>query len=99
MALPGNPKETITKPLIYTEKALNIFTNTFGQNHPNVAIEYNNLGEAWKFKGEYDKAIDFYQKALNIFTNTFGQNHPNVAIEYNNLGEAWKFKGEYDQSH
>ena len=82
----------------FYQKALNIFTNTFGQNHPKASTPYNNLGVAWEYKGNYDKAIDLYQKALNIDLATFGQNHPNVATSYNNLGLAWKYKGNYDKA-
>jgi tetratricopeptide (TPR) repeat protein len=46
------------------------------------------------FKGEYDKAIDYYEKALQINLNAFGGQHPNVATGYNDLGAAWYSKGD-----
>jgi tetratricopeptide (TPR) repeat protein len=58
----GQFKEAID----YFEKALAIDMKVFGDQHPNVAIRYNNLGEAWRQLGEYQKAIDYFEKALAI---------------------------------
>jgi CHAT domain-containing protein len=38
----------------------------FGENHPNVATSYNNIGSAYVWKGEYEKAIEYYSKALTL---------------------------------
>ncbi len=40
----------------YYEKALASDLKTFGEEHPNVAIRWNNLGLAWGNKVDYDKA-------------------------------------------
>ena len=69
-----------------------------GPQHPKVAIDWNNLGEAWRAKGDYDQAIGYYEKALASDLTTFGPQHPKVAIRWNNLGMAWKGKGDYDQA-
>ena len=60
-------------------------------DYPNVATYRNNLGAAWKAKGEYEKA-------LKSDIKTFGENHPKVATRWNNLGEVWRTKGEYDKA-
>ncbi|MCP4370660.1 MAG: TIR domain-containing protein, partial [Deltaproteobacteria bacterium] len=65
---------------------------------PDSTDALNNLGLAWKAKGEYDKAIEYYEKALKSDLKTFGEEHPNVAIYWNNLGMAWYAKGEYDKA-
>ena len=48
------------------EKAIPIAKTTYGEDHPKIAIRWNNLGAAWDNKGEYDKAIEYYEKALEI---------------------------------
>lgn len=70
----------------YLEKALQSDLKTFREDHPNVAIRWNNLGLAWNNKGEYDRAIEYYEKALQSDLKTFGEDHPNVARDWNNLG-------------
>jgi tetratricopeptide (TPR) repeat protein len=36
-------------------------------NHLSIVGSYNNLGHAYKLKGEYDKAIEQFNKALKIY--------------------------------
>ncbi|MDR2493722.1 MAG: tetratricopeptide repeat protein [Spirochaetaceae bacterium] len=57
---------------------------------PNDALAYNNRGDAYYNKGEYDRAVADYTEALRI--------NPNNAIVYNNRGYAYKEKGEYDRA-
>jgi tetratricopeptide (TPR) repeat protein len=69
-----------------------------GPRHPDVAIDYNNLGEAYRTKGNYDRAISYYKKSLEINIKKLGLKHPNVALSYNNLGLAYNSKGNYDRA-
>ncbi|NKB64038.1 MAG: tetratricopeptide repeat protein [Gammaproteobacteria bacterium] len=84
--------------LTYRKQALTIDLETFGEDHPRVAMHRNNLGSAWESKGEYDLAIEYYELALASNLKTFGEEHPHVARDRNNLGLAWKSKGEYDRA-
>ncbi|MHC4322006.1 MAG: tetratricopeptide repeat protein, partial [Planctomycetota bacterium] len=86
------------KAIVYYKKALASDLKTFGEDHPKVAIRWNNLGAAWDAKGEYDKAIEYFEKALTSDLKTFGEDHPQVAIYRNNLGAAWYATGEYDKA-
>lgn len=86
------------KAIGYFEKALASDLKTYGEDHPDVAIDWNNLGGAWESIGEYDKAISYYEKALTFFMQTFGEVHPYVAGSWNNLGEAWRAKGVYGKA-
>ena len=67
-------------------------------DHPNAATYRNNLGAAWKAKGSYDKAIEYYENALKSGLNNYGEDHPNVATYRNNLGATWNAKGDYDKA-
>ena len=67
-------------------------------DYPNAATYRNNLGAAWKAKGNYDKAIEYYENALKSDLNNYGEDHPNVATYRNNLGATWKAKGDYDKA-
>jgi tetratricopeptide (TPR) repeat protein len=37
-----------------------------GEEHPDIATYYSNLGLAYAGKGNYDKAISYYEKGLAI---------------------------------
>ena len=56
------------------------------------------MGAAWRTKGKYDKAIEYYEKALKPDMKNFGEEHPRVANCWNNLGLAWYSKAEYDKA-
>ena len=43
------------KAIEYYEKALKVYLKAFGEDHPNVAVYWNNLGSVWEEKGKYDK--------------------------------------------
>ncbi len=81
--------------IAYYEQALTIDLNTHGEDHPDVAINRNNLGATWDALGEYKKAIGYYEQALVSDLKTYGEDHPDVAIDHNNLGMAWHALGEY----
>jgi len=67
-------------------------------DHPSTAAILDNLGVAYKSKGEYNQAIKCCERALKISEAKLGKDHPETATAINNLGGAYYFKGEYDQS-
>ena len=78
----------------YYENALKSDIETFGEDHPNVAIRLNNLGEVWRAKGEYDRAIEYFEKALSVFRLRLGNDHPSTKLVETNLSLAKKEKLE-----
>lgn len=86
------------KSIDYSEKALKIGLAVFGDKHPNVATEYNNIGEAWRMLGDAKKAIEYYNKALEIALAVFSDKHPKVATVYNNIGVAWSDLGDNEKA-
>ena len=55
-----------------------------------TAAEYNQSGDGWYFKGEYDKAIADYNKAIRL--------NPKEAVYYNNRGAAYRNKNDFDRA-
>jgi tetratricopeptide (TPR) repeat protein len=47
-------------------------------------------GNAWRNKGDFDRAIADYNQALTI--------NPQDAEAYNNRGNAWRNKGDFDRA-
>ncbi|ETO17962.1 hypothetical protein RFI_19340 [Reticulomyxa filosa] len=75
--------------IFHLEKHLRISIDTFGINHPYVAIAYNLLGFTYDDKGQYDEAIDYYEKSLNIVLGLFGVNCAFVAALKNDESIAY----------
>ena len=70
----------------------------YGDNHPLVATNYNNVGGLYKVQGDYAQALEYYRKALAIYQSVYGENHPDVAVSYNNIGNVCYHQGQYAQA-
>jgi tetratricopeptide (TPR) repeat protein len=55
-----------------------------------LATAFNNRGVAYKFKGEYERALEDYDQAILL--------NPNFANAHNNRGVIYRLKGEYDRA-
>ena len=69
----------------FYNKALQIDLEVFGDNHPDVAIDYNNLGMAYRDVGDKQKAVHYLKQALTIMNTVYGPDHPSVKIFQNNI--------------
>ena len=62
-----------------------------GQDPPTkLAAAFNNRGVAYRYKREYDRALQDYDQAIRL--------NPNDASHYNNRGIIYRIKGEYDRA-
>jgi tetratricopeptide (TPR) repeat protein len=78
----------------YYVQALGMDKEVYGDRHPDVARDLNNIGMAWHALGEPKKALGYYEQALSIDKEVYGDRHPDVAARLNNIGEAWRVLGE-----
>ncbi|MDE6311821.1 MAG: tetratricopeptide repeat protein, partial [Muribaculaceae bacterium] len=84
--------------LEYLQKALSIRLDVFGENHPNVATSYNNIGYVYLSLGEYQQALEYYQKALKISLAVLNENHPNIGLIYKSIGETYFILQDFSQA-
>ena len=66
----------------------------YGENHPNVASSFNNIGFVYANQGNYSKALEYYEKALNMRLSIYGEQHPDVADSYENLYDMYTKLGD-----
>jgi tetratricopeptide (TPR) repeat protein len=76
------------------QRALAIFEEVFGVDHPNVATLVNNLGLVLRDLGDLAVARRAFEQALAIDEAAFGPDHPRVAIRVNNLGLVLRDLGD-----
>ena len=86
------------KGIAFYHEALNARLATLGPGHLDVAEAYDNLGDAYYNKRDYDKAIACYNKALDIRLEKLGEGDFDLVDSYNNLGDAYEKKGAYDKA-
>lgn len=84
--------------LLYFEKALNIYRNENGENHPTVASSYNNIGVVYEALTEYEKALFYYQKALLIKRIICGEEHKEVAKMYYLMASVFRKMEQYHKA-
>ena len=85
-----------------TEKLFNsllkIDRERWGENHPEVAIGYSNMGSVYEEQGEYEKAKGLYEKSLRIRERMLGEDHPDTASIYSKMGSVYEEQGEYEKA-
>ena len=98
MANTFKEKGEYSSALEYSMKALSIYEEIRGTEHPDTATIYNNIGNVYKAMSEYGKAMDYHEKALTIREKVFGTEHPSTATTYNNIAGLYKAVGDYDKA-
>jgi len=81
------------RPLL--ERAVSIYEQALGPNHPDTATSLNNLAALHYSQGEYGAARPLYERALAIREQALGPNHPDTASSLNNLAALHYSQGEY----
>jgi tetratricopeptide (TPR) repeat protein len=71
-------------------RALKIDEQSYGENHPTVARDLNNLAGLLKATNRLADAEPLYRRALKINEQSYGENHPSVAISLNGLAGLLK---------
>ncbi|MEP7128520.1 MAG: tetratricopeptide repeat protein, partial [Chitinophagales bacterium] len=59
----------------------------YGEENPNVATNYNNLGLAWQAKGDLDTAISYEAKSYFIFNKMYGDENNSTQVVKKNLND------------
>jgi tetratricopeptide (TPR) repeat protein len=63
-----------------------------------TAREYVDRGDAWRHKGEHDKAIADYTQAIAAANPKDHEDKPTIFLAYLNRGLVWRHKGDYDKA-
>lgn len=77
------------KALDYYEKALAIYQNLHGKQHPKIAIANTNIGFVYRKLELYGDAVNNFESALKIWEQVYTTAHPSKAFVLFNLGETY----------
>ena len=70
----------------------------YGPDHPEVAINLNNLGLYYANLGQFSKALPLFQRPADIRDDSLGPEHPLTAHSQNALGGVNSDMGNYDKA-
>ena len=84
--------------ITYYDQALKIAVKESGKQSSMYTASLNNLGQAYREKGEYKKSEDYLVEALGIMTKTSGKNNEYANV-LSNLGALYKLQGKYEESY
>ena len=63
--------------------------------HPDIAVDYNNLGVQYVLLRDFVAAIDAYDRSLALLLQLYPDGvHPSIAQVYKNLASVWRAKGD-----
>src|SRR5712692_650598 len=75
-------------------RALAIFKRTYGSEHYELAVNFNNLAAIQHKKGHAVEAERLYQRALRIKEKLLGRNYPDVAMTVSILAMCCQAQGK-----
>jgi tetratricopeptide (TPR) repeat protein len=61
------------------KESMTVLARELGEDHPEMATSWRQIGELQETLGEYDKAVSLYKKALAILEKKRGPEHPVLA--------------------
>ena len=76
-------------------KALSIYTNAYGAEHPRVAEALCIISSLYRQKGYYDDSIEMLNKALKIRLSEYGDDHVSVAEIKVKFAHTYRHLGKY----
>ena len=74
------------EPLLHRAQAID--EASYGPDHPDVAIDLNNLAQLLQATNRLGEAEPLIRRALAIDEASYGPDHPDVAIGLNNLANC-----------
>jgi tetratricopeptide (TPR) repeat protein/nucleoside phosphorylase len=86
----------IAEPLY--QRALAIWEQQVGAEHPNTATTFNNLAELYRAQGRYSEAEPLYRRALAIKEQLLGADHLDMAVNLNNLALLYQEQGRFSEA-
>jgi len=90
----GRPRQALSP----AQRALAIARQISGPNHPDVAINLNNLATVLLDLGRPAQAASLFEEALGIMLAWNGESDVTVGTRLNNLGVALQALGRYDEA-
>ncbi|MFN0253606.1 MAG: protein kinase domain-containing protein [Kofleriaceae bacterium] len=80
------------------EKAISIFEEVYGAEHPNVGLANGTLSHVMRFQDKTPEALAAAERTLKILEATLGPENPKAAGALMTVGQSWSDTGEFDKA-
>jgi tetratricopeptide (TPR) repeat protein len=80
------------------EKYFKMLLKTLPSDHEDMASVYNNIGNVYDTKREFNLALEYYNKAYEMHLRLPRQDHPHIEGPLCNIGNIYRHKGDYDRA-
>ncbi len=90
----GRYSEAVPLP----QRALVLYEEALGHDHPHVATALGNLAELYRRQGRYVNAEPLFRRALAIEERALGPDHPDAARALANLAVLCKDEARYSDA-
>ena len=68
-------KSDFERAIYFFDKSLACSIPSIGEDHPNIAVIYTNLGHIYQKQKEMEKAVSYFEKSYTIKCSKFGKDH------------------------
>jgi serine/threonine-protein kinase len=79
-------------------EALELYRSAYGEDHPKVAVTYNNLANLLFWLGDGAQAITLLNRAIDVNRKAYGDRHPTVFLGLQNLANVARSSGRLDEA-
>jgi tetratricopeptide (TPR) repeat protein len=79
-------------------QAIRVAEDTFGPEHPIVAVGLIHRAKLYSAQGQYAQAESLLKRSVSIFEKALGPDHQGVASALNNLADLYRIQGQYAQA-
>jgi tetratricopeptide (TPR) repeat protein len=79
------------------QRALAIFEETMGAQHPNVGTVAHKLGQLHRSQGAFAVAEPYYRRALAVFERSLGPDHANVLALLGEMATLYRTLNRFDE--
>lgn len=83
---------------VFEKRVLPISLPILGEEHPDIATVYSDIGVASDIMGDHEKALTMHKKALGIREKVLGMEHPDTATSYNEIGGVYHEMEQYEKA-
>ncbi len=79
-------------------KALDLFKEHFGPDHPGMNHSLRALADLWEKRGGYERSMEYLQQCLALLQKNYGERHPFIAKTLEQEAKLWSLQKNFTRA-